>query len=57
MIHQLEKEIAELESLLADLTAQIPAHSTPATLVIRIEEVEERLHAAKARFESERFKG
>jgi hypothetical protein len=38
-----EEEISRLEKLLVDLTAQLPEHSIPVTMVIRMDEIEEQL--------------
>jgi archaellum component FlaC len=40
----IEEEISRLEKLLADLTAQLPKHSIPATMLMRIDEVEEQVN-------------
>lgn len=43
----LEEEISRLEKLLADLTAQLPEHSIPPTMLMRIDEVEEQINNLK----------
>ncbi len=41
-------QIAALERDLAELEASMPAHSVPASLIIRIEELEDKLAALRA---------
>ncbi len=53
MKEELEGEIARFEKLLDDLTAQLPKHSIPASMIIRIEEIEEQLINVKARLLAE----
>jgi hypothetical protein len=46
---EIEQEIAELESRLADLRARLPAHSIPPSMIIEMDEIEDRITAAKKR--------
>lgn len=44
----LRQEIAALEAQLADLQARMPAHSIPPAMMLALDELEERLSAARA---------
>jgi hypothetical protein len=44
--------IAELEQEIRELEANLPAHSVPASMLIRLEELEEELEALKAAWRS-----
>jgi chromosome segregation ATPase len=43
--------IAELEREIRELEASLPAHSVPASMLIRLEELEEKLQALRAKVE------
>ncbi|MBN2493154.1 MAG: histidine kinase [Deltaproteobacteria bacterium] len=45
--------IRELEQELADLQARLPAHSVSPSMIQALEEIEERLEAARRRLASE----
>lgn len=45
---RLHQEIAALEAQLADLHARMPAHSIPPAMMLALDELEERLAAARA---------
>jgi hypothetical protein len=44
-----EERIAQLEKEIADLKARLPRHSVPATMLLRLEELEDELKTLKAR--------
>lgn len=47
----LQNRIAELEREIHEVEASIPAHSVPASILIRLEELEEELERLKAEIE------
>jgi hypothetical protein len=42
------ERVVELEMQIAELRASLPAHSTPPTMIMQLEELEEELEAARA---------
>lgn len=54
MKEEIDKEIFRLEGLLRDLTDQLPKHSIPASMMIRIEEIEEQLNTLRMQLISEK---
>lgn len=46
---EIEREIADLESQLADLKARLPAHSIPPSMILEMDELEDRITTAKKR--------
>jgi hypothetical protein len=48
MSTELKERIAQLEARLADLEARLPKHSTPAAMVIELEEIEDELAELRA---------
>jgi hypothetical protein len=44
-----EDEIQELEKRLEDLKRRLPAHSIPPGMIVEMDDLEERLEAARAR--------
>jgi hypothetical protein len=48
-ISVIKSQIAELETLLADLEARLPAHSIPANLIAEMDHLDEQILAEKKR--------
>ena len=46
---EIEEKIADLESQLADLKARLPAHSIPPSMILEMDEIEDRIITAKKR--------
>jgi hypothetical protein len=46
---KLKKEIAELEARLVDLKARMPEHSIPPAMMAELDDLDERLGAARTR--------
>lgn len=46
--------VSELEKQLADLQARLPAHSVPASMIIKLDELEEALAQARSLWLEER---
>jgi len=51
MAHRNSHRIAELEREIRELEASLPAHSVPASMLIRLEELEEEMEALRAAVE------
>jgi hypothetical protein len=49
--------VAELEKLLADLRARLPAHSVPPSMMIELDELEEELALARRQLREDRADG
>jgi len=43
------RRVAELEKRIADLTARLPKHSTPPSMLIKLDDLEEELEQARAK--------
>ncbi len=48
---ELEKSIAELETRLKELKAQLPAHSITPAMMLRLDDLEDQLAEARQRLE------
>ncbi len=48
-ISVIKSQLAELETLLADLEARLPAHSIPANLIAEMDHLDEQILAEKKR--------
>ena len=48
-ISVIKSQLAELETLLADLEARLPAHSIPARLIAELDHLDEQILAEKKR--------
>ena len=53
MNQNLEKRIKELEARIADLNARLPKHSVPTSMLIELDDLEEELEQARARWAQE----
>lgn len=45
----LQNEIAQLEKQIADLKRRLPAHSIPPAMIAELDDLEDKLEAARAR--------
>lgn len=43
-----QERITQLEAKIAELTARLPAHSTPPAMIVELEELEDELEMLKA---------
>lgn len=54
MNNDTEKRIKELEARIADINARLPKHSVPTSMLIELDDLEEELEQARAKWVQEK---
>ncbi|NOZ73449.1 MAG: histidine kinase [Chloroflexi bacterium] len=54
-MNELERRVAELEAEIAQIKRQLPRHSTPPSLILQLEDLEEELAEARRKLEEQKI--